>query len=90
MNSMIKGTRRDRLDNSIFDPGEYGKRSDGHFYGCVPGDDDMMCNLAGHKIVEHEDGTITVSPSILITTGGRESGRKQWHGYLEKGIWRQV
>ena len=86
---ITRGIRIDRLDDSIFQLGEYGKCSNGTFYGCAPGDEDMMCNLAGHKIIEHEDGTITVSPSILITTG-RESGRKQWHGYLEKGVWRQV
>lgn len=89
MSSIIVGVRKDRLDDSIFLPGEYGKLSDGHFYGCAPGDEDMMCNLSGHHIVEHEDGTITVSPSILITTGC-ESGNKQWHGYLEKGVWREV
>jgi hypothetical protein len=39
-----------------------------------------------HTIVEHEDGTITVSPSILVTG----SHGKQWHGYLERGVWREV
>lgn len=38
--------------------------------------------LVTHSIVEHEDGTITVSPSILVTGG------EEWHGYLERGIWR--
>ena len=41
-----------------------------------------------HKIIEHEDRTITVSPSILTTSGNPEEGN--WHGYLEKGIWREV
>ncbi len=85
----IQGTRKDRLDDSWFLPGEYGKASDGSFEGCAPGDEDMMCSLRRHLIVEHEDGTITVSPSILITTGSK-SGRKQWHGYLEKGVWREA
>ena len=88
MGNMIVGVRKDRLDDSIFLPGEYGKISNGDFYGCAPGDEDMMCNLRGHNVIEHEDGTITVSPSILITTG-RSTGRKQWHGYLEKGVWRE-
>lgn len=88
--STTVGVRKDRLDDSIFLPGEYGKLSDGHFHGCAPGDGELrfICNLSGHDIVEHDDGTITVSPSILITTG-RESGNKQWHGYLEKGVWRE-
>jgi hypothetical protein len=47
-----------------------------------------MCgNLSGHSVVEHDDGTITVSPSILVNKG---EGNVSWHGYLEKGIWREV
>ena len=33
---------------------------------------------------EHEDGTITVTPSIVITT---HVGT--WHGFLERGVWRE-
>ena len=46
--------------------------------------------LCAHTVVEHEDGTITVSPSILIRTS-YDSGKTMvelWHGYLELGIWR--
>lgn len=44
-------------------------------------------SLANHDITEHEDGTITVSPSILI----RDSkGNELWHGFLERGVWRSV
>jgi hypothetical protein len=35
-----------------------------------------------HQITEHEDGSITVSPSIQV------HGQSQWHGYLERGVWR--
>jgi hypothetical protein len=45
----------------------------------------MIGNLSGHQVEEHDDGTITVSPSILT---GR--GERQWHGYLEHGVWREV
>ncbi len=41
---------------------------------------------AKHTITEHEDGTITVSPSILSTWG---DGANNWHGYLERGVWRE-
>ena len=47
----------------------------------------------GHKVVEHSDGTITVSPSILwrpspgATSG---PGAYTWHGYLVAGEWRPV
>lgn len=68
-------------DSQILKPGEYSKTPDGVWYGCSPNGE--MCNLAGHTIVEHEDGTITVSPSIGI---GKNNER--WHGYLEHGVWR--
>lgn len=42
-------------------------------------------SLADHEVTEHVDGTITVSPSILI-----EQSNITWHGYLERGIWRRV
>src|SRR5690349_12249016 len=42
------------------------------------------------RIEVHPDKTITVSPSILCTYSKIKSGMLgQWHGYLEKGIWRQ-
>jgi hypothetical protein len=66
----------------LLNPGEYGRWRDGSWYGCAP--DGSDCNLTNHQVIEHEDGTITVSPSILITSPGSES----WHGYLERGIWR--
>jgi hypothetical protein len=40
-----------------------------------------------HTITEHEDGTITVSPSILYHGHANWEG---WHGYLERGVWRRV
>jgi hypothetical protein len=41
------------------------------------------------SMVEHEDGTITLSPSINLhpTPGLDEQG---WHGFLERGVWRSV
>lgn len=62
----LLGKRRDRLDDSIPEPGEYGKGKDGHWQCCPPGTD-LIGNLAGQHVVEHEDGAITVSPSILIS-----------------------
>ena len=32
-------------------------------------------------VTEHDDGSITVTPSIRCTFTG-------WHGYLEHGVWR--
>ena len=74
------------LNAALFSPGDYMK---------VTGDDagwwirpprGSMGELSGHTVVEHDDGTITVSPSILIPD--RRPG-KSWHGYLERGVWRE-
>jgi hypothetical protein len=34
--------------------------------------------LGSHSVTEHEDGTITVSPSIAGAG---------WHGWLKRGVW---
>lgn len=73
--------------------GEYGKEQDGSWYCHVPCHNDFgaVGNLSLHSVEEHEDGTITVSPSILITYWDWESQvRRQWHGYLIKGIFEDV
>jgi hypothetical protein len=45
-------------------------------------------NLTNHTVVIHDDGTITVSPSILTTA--HDGDRKAlWHGWLERGVWRE-
>jgi len=60
-------------------------KQDGIWYLHLPGCG--LANLAGHQITEHEDGTITASPSILTT--GHDSGKPvEKHGFLEKGVWR--
>lgn len=63
--------------------GEYCKH-EGAWYG-VPPDTDLLATFRAHSVVEHEDGTITVSPSILVS-----NGQEEWHGFLEKGVWRKV
>lgn len=64
--------------------GDYGKDSDGLWFVRTP--NGLVGCIQKHTITEHEDGTITVSPSILV--GCKDLGT--WHGYLEKGIWRSV
>lgn len=51
---------------------------------CFPdrGAGDLMGNLSNHTVTEHQDGTITVTPSIL--TWNRVERR---HGFLTKGVW---
>jgi hypothetical protein len=50
-----------------------------------------------HQVIEHEDGTITVQPSILqrgvvqqvnVKPGAINS--PEWHGFLERGVWRDA
>ena len=47
--------------------------------------------LTQHQVAEHEDGTITVSPSIMVPKlqpfGGSNNG-ETIHGFLERGVWR--
>lgn len=42
----------------------------------------LLANLANHTIEEHEDGTITVTPSIKVS-----DHRTTHHGYLTRGVW---
>jgi len=58
---------------------------DQQWYGRTP--NGHLCNLRAHEVTEHADGTITVSPSIAVSKGPNEV---VWHGYLERGIWREV
>jgi hypothetical protein len=67
------------------EPGDYCKMPDGKFMARVPDPKFHLGSLAGHEVTEHEDGTITVSPSILHT----EPNVGQWHGFLERGVWRE-
>ena len=74
----------------ILEAGEYGKDpTDGEWYMRPPPKEGFFSGkgrLSAHTVIEHEDGTITVSPSILVYG---HHGR-QWHGYLERGVWREV
>lgn len=98
----MKGRRVADVDNPRephprLEPGDYRRtrhpsRPGEWVWECrPPGDlpESIQGWLGNHEITEHEDGTITVSPSILIrSTWAGE--RVEWHGYLERGAWRQV
>jgi len=62
-------------------PGAYGSRNGTDWYGTTP--NGLLGCLTKHNITEHDDGTISVSPSILMT------GDRQWHGYLIRGVWKE-
>ena len=59
-------------------------KEDGDWWLYIP-----LCGagrLSQHQVVEHEDGTISVTPSILMY--GHSRGQKTTrHGYLAKGVW---
>jgi hypothetical protein len=85
----MKGTRIEIPQNdapgfAILQPGEYGKWN-GDWY-CVPPTTGFGPGwLKNHTVVENPDGTITVTPSILMTG----VNGKTWHGYLTNGEWRE-
>lgn len=64
-------------------PGTYWKRSRDNVWNCVT-PNGHLGRLDLHNVVEHEDGTISVSPSILVSDHTGEL----WHGFLEAGSWR--
>jgi len=83
----MQGKRVEWDGESILKEGEYAKAPSGTWFCCTPGN--HMGSLGAHSVVEHEDRTITVSPSILITATNSKNNRQElWHGFLEKGIWR--
>lgn len=85
----------DRSDGSLsgINPGDYWKDTrNGYFYCACPVRDSegglVIGGLGHHDITEHEDGTITVSPSILVSGGSGPVMKELYHGFLEHGIWR--
>jgi len=79
---MLTGVRRDNPEGRIPESGEYGRDANGDWFGMTP--NGHLAGLRLHDVTEHADGTITVSPSILVGRGAEQL----WHGYLEHGFWR--
>lgn len=82
------GKRVDKEPHELLE-GEYSKwaKDDGAWYAHCPGPNDLVANLSTHQITEHEDGTITVAPSIACSDG---AGGHRFHGFLERGVWRNA
>ncbi len=76
-------------DDLLLKPGEYGKDPrDDRWYAVTP--NGLFGCLDAHEVTEHDNGTITVSPSILVTGYSYEEKKDiSWHGYLEQGVWRE-
>lgn len=63
--------------------GEFQKSDLGHWFVRPPGVPHEIGITGGATewdVVEHEDGTISVTPSINVID--------IWHGYLTRGVWR--
>lgn len=65
-------------------PGAYGTKNLKDWYCTTP--NGMFGNISNHTVTVHDDGSITVAPSILVHGGG---DGKSWHGFLVKGEWRE-
>jgi hypothetical protein len=69
-------------------PGQVIKH-DGIWYGRIPTENKemfMFCNLEAHTVIEHDNKSISVEPSILVT----EWNGLRWHGYLRNGVWERL
>lgn len=73
----------------LLSPGDYGKHRSGDWLARPPKEDCHAGNLKNHVVKENADGTITVSPSILISEFQGQAKIEKWHGYLEQGVWRE-
>jgi len=100
----MKGRRikwEDAANLANVQPGDYWfDPRTGWYAACpIPRDDYGMISclalLTRHTVTENEDGTITVSPSILCSAEG-SIGTEEWkakhyyHGFLEHGEWRSA
>lgn len=82
----------DRPDGWLpkMEPGDYVKVGD-TWYAMTPNGAEAFLHPE-HEITVHEDGSLTVAPSILIEGYEDNSylhGPFRWHGYLEHGVWRE-
>jgi hypothetical protein len=82
----MQGKRIYPENNLVLNNGEYALYG-GIWYGKTP--NGYLANLKAHKVLENEDGTITVSPSILVSTNLNGEKQIRWHGYLKKGVWKE-
>lgn len=75
----MKGQRLPDGYNYGVNEGDYFRDPDGMWTLRPPRSD--VGFLDGHTVSEHEDGTITVEPSIVTP---------HWHGYLRHGEWSEA
>lgn len=76
-----------------WNPGEY-SRHEGSWLAHAPIPDSRghISDLSTWTVTEHEDGTITASPSIRVFAIKRmphAPDLPEWHGFLDRGVWRE-
>jgi len=74
-------------------PGEYRKGLNPNEWWIYPPPSEKyptphIGRIAIHTVEEHEDGTITVSPSIREL--GYQDMPDAWHGFLKHGVWSEA
>lgn len=78
----------DNPDGMPWRPGDFWKNVRGEWEACTP--NGAHAGLRLHTVIEHDDGTITVSPSIECNAPQHgPTGGPYWHGFLEAGVWRE-
>jgi hypothetical protein len=77
----MHGTRVETWEELFATPGAYMRKADGTWMANTP--NGHLGSLGKHDVEEHEDGTITVSPSILVSDHTGEL----YHGFLKRGVW---
>ncbi len=68
--------------------GNYGQDERGEWWFRAPNTRSMAA-LTDHEVEVHEDGTISVTPSILWPKG-MNGAEVEVHGYLTRGEWREA
>lgn len=88
----MQGTRvKDNTEPLELKPGEYTKSTNGDWWLFLPAIGTYNSSLARinssvWSIIEHDDNTITVSPSIRQSTTRRDNQQVElWHGFLKHG-----
>lgn len=85
-------------------PGDYGLTAPGEWKVRLPnwtdevlgrwtgggGPKEFCVSISHHAKTENDDGTLTVSPSILWGPDYCMEPTMAWHGFLERGVWREV
>ena len=89
MAETTQGHRRpDDSEPTDLEAGEYMKLPNGDWFMCLPNGLFGTVSPKVHTVTEHDDGSISVSPSILTTVPG--DAARSWHGFLERGVWRSA